>query len=465
MNKLGLFFVLGLMLAVFAGSANAVLTLSSPTMGGTSQYRGLNASATLTLTNNETTAVTAVLTFAPVGTDSATERAYTNTISFSNTTVTVPANSTPVTVTITGLVPADFDGVNADFDATAFKIGTITASYASTTATAALNMQAQNGLEFDYVKIMLADAIEDTVKDGETVDELKPNDRLSIEVSAESKFKDSHWDYDVESVNAAILVDNSDFDIDENEDLSDLSPGDTDSATFSNLVVDPKASGTYNLVITLSGTDENGAVHGETMTVKLKVERETHELIITKAQLTKPTVKCTDGEFEKTDAKVSVLNIGKKDEEDAAVEAVISDLDLTVSKDSINIDKDDAGTYTITLQVPEGTKAGTYDVDVIAYAVADSETARRTLSLTVESCAAEATATTATATTATTTGTATTATTGTAATATAPAARITSTGNVPFTETNTYMYVLGGVVVVLLVSTIWIGLKLAALAK
>jgi len=453
MNKIVLFFVLGLMLAVFAGSANAVLTLSNPTIGGTSQQRGLNASATLTLTNNETTDVNVVLAFTAVATDSATERAYTNTISFSNTTLTVPANSTPLTVTVTGLVPADFDGVNSYLEETAFKIGTITAT-GGATATAILNMQAENALEFDKVKITVGEST-DTVEDGDAVDELKPGDLIDIEVSAESKYDEDDWDYDIEDVEVTAEIDDSDFDLDEDEDLSDLSPSDSDSVTFSNIAVDTEADGNYDLIITLSGFDENGALHGEMMVVELKVERETHELVITKAQLTKPTVKCVDGEFEETDVKVSVLNTGKRDEEDAIIESVIADLELQALKDSITIDKDDAGTYTFSLQVPEGTEAGTYDVDVIAYARPDIETDRETLSLTVEACSA--TATTATAT----TGTAATATSGT--TATAPTARITS--KTPFTETSTYMYVLGGVVVVLLGSTIWIGIKLAALAK
>ena len=477
MNKIGLFFVLGLMLAVFAVSASAVLTLTSnPMIGSSSQQRGLNSSVSMTLTNNETSDVPASLTFTPITADGTTaanalDREYTSTtdvVTFKNSTlnvitaITVPANSTPLTVTVTGFVPRDFDSVRVGDIDVAFKIGTITATYGSgLTATTALYMVAENGLLFDSVKITVGDST-DTVQDGDTVDELKPGNMLDLEVSAESKFDEDDWDYDIENVEVAAEIDDSDFDFDESEDLSDLSPKDTDSVTFSNIVVDTEADGSYDLVVTVSGTDENGAVHGESMTVELKVERETHEVIITKAQLTKPTVKCVDGEFEKTDAKISVLNIGKRDEEKASVEAVISDLDITVSKDSLTLDKDDAATYTLSLQVPKGTKAGTYDVDVIAAAVNGVETDSKTLSLTVEACAATTATTTATATTGT-TATTTAGTTATTVTATAPTARISS--KAPFTETNTYLYVLGGVVVVLLVSTIWIGIKLAALAK
>ena len=470
MNKIGLFLVLGLMLAVFAGSASAVLTLTSnPMIGSTSQQRGENASVSLTLTNNETSDVPASLTFTPITADGTTaanalEREYTSAtdkITFSNSTLTVPANSTPLTVTVTGFVPRDFDSIRVSDIDVPFKIGTITATYGSgLTATTALYMIAENGLLFDKVKITVGDST-DTVNDGDTVKELKPKDVLSIEVSAESKFDEDDWDYDIESAAATIQIDDSDFDLDEDEDLSDLGPKESDSVTFSNIVIDDEADGSYDLEITVSGTDENNAVHGEYMVVTLKVERESHEVIVTKAQLTKPIVKCVDGEFEKTDAKISVFNSGKRDEEDTVLEAVISDLDLTVSKDSITLDKDDAATYTLSLQVPEGTKAGTYDVDMIAYAVSGIETGRKTVPLTVEGCVNVTTATAVTAT----TGTATTAagTTATTVTATAPTARISSKS--PFTETNTYLYVLGGVVIVLLGSTIWIGIKLAALAK
>ena len=469
MNKLGLFFVLGLMLAVFAGSANAVLTLSNPTIGSATQPRGAYDDATLTLTSTNDSGNVSVtnIQFAPVMAESATDRAYTATalnISFSNSTATVTANQT-LDITVRGLIPTDFDAVNSKFEATPFKIGRITVAYGSgLTAFADVYMQAESALKFDKVKITVGESTE-TVKAGKTVDNLKPGDLLDIEVSAESKFDeddcdDNDWDCDIEDVEVTIEIEGCDFDLDEDEDLSDLSPEDSDSVTFSNIVVDDEADGICDLTITVSGTDGESALHGETMTVNLKVERDTHEVIITKAQLTKPTVKCVDGTFERTDAKISVLNIGKRDEDEAAVEATIADLDLLVSKEELTLDSDDAATYTLGLQVPEGTKAGIYDVDIIAYAVLGAETDRQTLSLTVESCTAAVT-TTATATTATTTGA--TATTGTAATATAPAARITS--NTPFTETNTYMYVLGGVVVVLLISTIWIGVKLAALAK
>ena len=467
MNKLGLFFVLGLMLAVFAGSANAVLTLSNPTIGSETQPRGAYDDATLTLTSTNDSGNVSVtnIQFAPVMAESATDRAYTATalnISFSNSTATVTANQT-LDITVRGLIPTDFDAVNSKFEATPFKIGRITVAYGSgLTAFADVYMQAESALKFDKVKITVGEST-NTVEDDDSVDELKPGDMLDIEVSAESKFDeddcdDNDWDCDIEDVEVTIEIEGCDFDLDEDEDLSDLSPEDSDSVIFSNIVVDDEADGSCDLTITVSGTDGESALHGETMTVNLKVERETHEVIITKAQLTKPTVKCIDGEFEKTDAKISVLNIGKRDEEEAAVEAVISDLELQVTKEELILDSDDAATYTLSLQVPEGTKAGIYDVDVIAYAVLGAETDRETLSLTVESCTVAAATTTATTTGAT-------ATTGTAATATAPAARITSTSNVPFTETNTYMYVLGGVVVVLLGSTIWIGIKLAALAK
>lgn len=465
MKKLAMLFVFGLMLAVLAGVSNATLTLSTPTIGSSDQQRDENASATLTLTNNETTAAAvSAITFSTVGANTLTDRVYSHTLTFSNTTPSVPASGT-ATLSVTGLVPVDFDGVNANLEAVSFKIGTLTVTYTGgATATADVYMQARNALDLKKVEITVnGGESTKTVSDGDTVKSLKPGDLLSIDVTGKNVYNNNDYDVAVQSITANAKVDDSNFDLDEDQDMSDLDAGSDDTVTFSDVVIDDSASGTYDLKISLYGTDENGAYMGGAMTVKLKVERDNHELDITKAQLTKPTVSCVDGVFETTDVKVGVKNIGKHDEDSASVEAVITDLNIDVTKDSLSIGKDDSATYTLSVKIPAGTKPGVYDMDVVAYALSDVETARKTLQLTVGSCAAAQTTTVTTATTATTTGT--TATTGTAATATAPVAKITSTSNVPFTETSTYVYVLGGVVVVLLISTIWIGVKLAALAK
>ena len=133
-----------LMIILLAVSVSA-LQVSSPTIGSASQKRVANVTATFTVTNNGNTTLNNI---------ALTQNALAKyNIQMTPSAITTLAPSAAVTVTVKGNIPLDFNAVETDENAAdylkpkAFKIGTLTATSGTATASADLKMQAVNQLE------------------------------------------------------------------------------------------------------------------------------------------------------------------------------------------------------------------------------------------------------------------------------------------------------------------------------
>ncbi|MEM4282472.1 MAG: hypothetical protein QXN89_02185 [Candidatus Woesearchaeota archaeon] len=442
----GLIFVL--LAIIFATSVYATASLNFPTvaLGGPSQERNKNASTSVTITN------TGDVTLSNLTFSTNADAKYGVTFSGSCINAQLASGGT-CTLTTSASVPKDFDAVDSSsLQEKAFLIGTITASanYSSgngsviITTTTNLTLQAENQLELRKVKVIV-NGIEDSVSDGDTVRKIKPGDEIDIEITVKNNFDDSKNDVTIENVEVKAKVDDNDLDIDESEDIGDLDADDSDTISFNNLLVDEEADGTYDLVISATGRDENGALHADKMTVKLKVERETHEIKITKALLTNSKLACVEGSITDTTARISFVNIGKRDEKEVAISASIDKLGITARKDGIELEKDDSSSISLLLDIPDSAKAGTYDVTVTSYYNNDVPSDTKTIPLQIEKCEQPQNAsTTTTATPTTPTAPTTTATT---QAITTPTIRLTEKAqkSTPFTETPAYLWLLGGI--------------------
>ncbi|MBW2986011.1 hypothetical protein KY333_01440 [Candidatus Woesearchaeota archaeon] len=435
-----------LMIAIVSVSASA-LQISSATIGDAKEDRVSNVTAKITVTNNGNTTLNNI---------ALSTNAFSNyNIRFSPATITTLAVGAAVQVTVTGDIPLDFDAVETDESASdylkekAINIGTITATAGSTVATSNLNMQAKNQLEFKKVTIECGDTSK-SVKDDSKIENLKPDTACSVFIEVENNFNDKDSDDDLtgdiefEDADVALEVDDDDFDVDE-EDSVDPAPEDTDDTTLDFDIDEEVNDGSYDLVITVLGQDENDAWHGEKWEVSLNVDRLKHDLQIKNAVMNPEKMDCEGGQV-KVDAKI--INLGKRDEDDVTVELEIPDLDLITKRTGLELNEDDYTTLSFTLKVPEDVKEGVYAVNLKTYfdGIAPSNT--KSFNLAIEACEVDTTPATTVVTPTTPATTTPTTTTGDGA----PAATVKpSTRDSSFWDSNNYLYVLGALIAAVLI--------------
>lgn len=383
MKKMTLFVLLLACVALAANAASAALVVSSAALGSDSADPGANVSTTVTLTNTGATTITGITMSSTAG------------ASYSIGFVGVPSSLAPgasAPVTVNGILAKNTDAVNGALDASPVTIGDITASGTESgspiSGSNTLTAQVGNKLEIKKVYITINGEDEKSLEDGDEVKDLKPGDQLDIRVLVENKFSDDD-DIDMEDITVRAVVDDSDFDLDEDDDISDISSDDEDDVTFSNIAVDDEASGTYKLEVEVEGRGESpfSGRHGQKVEIDLKVDRESHEISIKSASLSPSILACDVHTF---DAKAKLFNSGKDDEDEVAIEVAIPSLGVSVVKDAIELDESDETTRTVSVTLPSTTKAGTYNVDIISYWNTDSESDRKSLSLKVDACAAPA---------------------------------------------------------------------------
>jgi hypothetical protein len=364
MKKLTIFVIL---IALFAISASA-LSVGSPKLGSENQDRVKNVATTFTVTNNNTVAMTGV-TFSFGG--GAENTKYLLSVSGPSS---IGASSS-AQYTLNGTVPLDHPGIDpASFEEKEVKIGTftVTGTVGSSTDSASsdVTMQAVNQLKIKKARIE-CDTKSQSLDDGDRVKNLKPGDDCTLEIEVENEFDDNDNSNqkigDIAFDNIDTTVDSSDGDIDVNEDddLEDLDANDEDAITV-DLEIDEEADdGTVTIDIKVTGKDENGALHGESMDVRLEIERLSHDLQIRRMEVSPAAV--SNCEATRSKLTVNILNQGKRDEDDVVVEATIGDLQFSQKIENIELDKDDSTSVAFDITVPKDAKDGIVRVDVKTY--------------------------------------------------------------------------------------------------
>ena len=227
-------------------------------------------------------------------------------------------------------------------------------------------MQAKNKLVVDDMTVVV-NSESQSVSNNERVDNLKPGDKLEFEVIIKNQFSDrSDVDFDIDDVTVSVKSNNLDeVDLDEEDDLGTLSAKGDDSSKFSFNIQDDTNDATYTLTVKVIGTDQNGAKHGEVQTVRLKVERATHEIGFKRTEIVPPTVECDGSRTVTVDATVN--NIGKRNEDEVVVEAAVPQLKFDKKVTGLKLDKGKSKTVQFPIDVPEDVKPGTYHVDLTTF--------------------------------------------------------------------------------------------------
>ncbi|MBT5022187.1 hypothetical protein HOK51_01770 [Candidatus Woesearchaeota archaeon] len=219
--------------------------------------------------------------------------------------------------------------------------------------------------------------------DGNTFDkELEPGDSLVMTVYAKNTFDE---DIEIEDVEVEVIVKGlgeDEDDIDGDADLGDIKDGDTESTTIDwdddDEVSFDADSGDHEVIVTVSGIDEDGVEHEDSWTLTVEVQRDDGISFRFKdLELSKETVTCgssftvyVDGEsIGEDDKSNSYLLISSPDLFDDHKKTF--DIGAYDDDDCDAIDDPDDGCnqfeYSKTFTVSKNTKSGTYDVLVKWY--------------------------------------------------------------------------------------------------
>ncbi len=294
------------------------------------------------------------------------------------TLVTAPAvisTSTSGAITVKALIPQDLDAVDSNLKGAAFKVGTLKVKYENAITPGGINesvpidiyMQRANQLSIKDLDAVISDKdTQNNINDGDEIKDLRPGDKIDLTAKIENNFN-SKDNLDIEGIQMDISCnDESDIDFnDDSIDFGDLGPNDDDTDTLSLEIADDAKDDTLSCLLTVEGTDQNGAKHGDSIDFDLKIDRKTHDIVIDSVIVNPTALTCSDNTMQ---LSVDITNLGTRDEDQVAIQVQSLTLGLNEKVANLQLNEDDSSTETIALNVdPTSIASGQYALLVTTF--------------------------------------------------------------------------------------------------
>ncbi len=283
-------------------------------------------------------------------------------------------------------VPQQLDAVNNALSPTAFTVASLTFSAIPTTttvpvtATTALDVRAENNLRIKSLKVRFGDQ-SDTVSNGDTVQDMKPGNTVELEIQVENRFR-AREDVTIEDIEVN-AISGSNLDIDEFADVGDLAVEETETVTLTSVIDSDADDGTFDVEITVDGTDEFGARHGEKWIIGFEVKRKSHEIEITGLTLDPQTVSCE----RQSTLLVDIKNSGRRDEDAVFVRVAAPELSFGAVSDKLSLNRDDEESLAFNIPVPATVaRPANYRVTVDTFYNTDTKSNSDAAILSVQAC-------------------------------------------------------------------------------
>ncbi|MBS3145021.1 hypothetical protein J4208_05555 [Candidatus Woesearchaeota archaeon] len=268
------------------------------------------------------------------------------------------------TIDFRARIPEKLDAVDANGEPLAFAVATVKLFNGVTEVGSFVAfMQRENNLEMSNLDATIENGRKKSLSDDDTLENLKPGDRVDIEAEASNNYQDES-NTDVESVTLEIECDNDnnfDFD-DKNVDIGDIAPEDEQTDSLSLTIESDAEDKDSDCLVKLIGRDQNGARHGEGTNFKMEVTRESHDIQITAATINPTSLTCTDREMQLT---VDMLNLGRSNEDRVALEVTSKAISFQERVSNIELDEDDSAQEIFVIPVnAETLKQGPFAIQV-----------------------------------------------------------------------------------------------------
>ncbi|MFH1850560.1 MAG: Ig-like domain-containing protein, partial [archaeon] len=226
------------------------------------------------------------------------------------------------------------------------------------------------------------------MNDGERISEdAGPKSEVTFNFEIENLFTRAE-DVKIEDVIVTITIKDIDDgdDLEEETDKFDIKRADSEKDS---LVFDLPLrieEDTYDVTISAEGDDERGITHTAEMTVYLRVDKNTHEIILYRAELGSPSLICARS----TSIDVTAVNIGTKDEDDVVLTINSNALgigirDTFVLEEDIGSDINEFRKF-VRVDAANDLPSGTYPIEVRLYRDTSILDDQKTLDLVVEDC-------------------------------------------------------------------------------
>ncbi|MCH8003111.1 MAG: hypothetical protein IH934_00630 [Nanoarchaeota archaeon] len=218
-----------------------------------------------------------------------------------------------------------------------------------------------------------------------------PGSELRFSFNIVNTFTDDE-DIDINDITIKVTIE----ELDDGDDLEEESKefdvdagGNVDIDVFFNIPISV-VQDTYDVVIELEGEDENRNTHSAKMNLKLRIDKESREVMVSKASLFPEKIKCSGS----STLTATIKNIGARTEADAKIEIINSDLGINFVKRNIKLeedpfDTDNEFTKKLTINIDRGMEAKKYPIEVKAYIQEEILWETRTANLEVEACAGQ----------------------------------------------------------------------------
>ncbi len=285
---------------------------------------------------------------------------------------TIPGTAT---LNFETMIPASLDAVNNNLEEQAFDVFKFTFLAGTTPLDVKVQMQRENLLVIDDSDIEIDSRRREDIDDADDVEDIQPGANVKIEMKIRNEYNDDS-DVDVEDVDLEIECENEDdFDIDDNSlDLGDIAADSEETDAFSIDVEKDAEDGDSTCDVKTVGTDENGARMGQGFSFTLEITRETHDIQITSITPNPGIITCDDNTLELT---IGLLNIGKSDEDEVAVEVSIQDFNKVERRSNKELDEDDEDLEVFSIEIPSTLTRSPIPVSVKSFydniKVADTE--------------------------------------------------------------------------------------------
>jgi uncharacterized membrane protein len=208
------------------------------------------------------------------------------------------------------------------------------------------------------------------LNDGDSIDEkARPSSTVKFDIRLDNRFSDDD-DVKIEDVEVTIIIE----EVDDGDDIEDtLSKFDLKPDKWKRVQHEFKLplnveEGTYNVVITAEGEDENGVTHINEAKLYLELDKESHEIVISKSSSSPKEVSCGNSFV----LDVTATNIGSHSEDEVIISIISTELGVNINEETPELDKDyddneNKFNKDYTIEVPENKAAGRYPIDIRVY--------------------------------------------------------------------------------------------------
>ena len=255
-------------------------------------------------------------------------------------------------------------------------------------------------LSFDHVDVKVGSRTSSNLHNGDTIrDEAKPGDNLEFRVTMKNNYTSAE-NLRIEDITVKTTISS----IDNGDDLEDesstfsLGTGSTRKITLKFKTPIDVEESSFDVLIDAQGTDRNGTSQDNQMTIRLDVNKKSHQIKITKLDVNPTEVSC---KRKNVRLNVGILNIGTSDENTVNLEMSNSDLGIDIKDqitDLLAEPNSESGKFSkaYTFSVPDNVQAGTYPIDLSVLYNDDRVKSSGTVQLTVTDCPTGTTETTST---------------------------------------------------------------------